>query len=45
VEDFERTMSCLARHGSRLPAHWSRVPAGRGERAFDEFLAIARKRR
>ena len=45
VSDLERTLGCLARRGARLPAHWATVPAGRSERAFDEFLAIARERR
>jgi hypothetical protein len=45
VSDFERTMTCLARRGTVLPAHWATVPAGRGQRAFEEFLAIAWARR
>lgn len=45
VADFERTMACLARRGAVLPAHWATVPAGRGQRAFEEFLTIAWARR
>jgi hypothetical protein len=45
VADFERTMTCLARRGAVLPAHWATVPAGRGQRAFEEFLTIAWARR
>jgi hypothetical protein len=45
IVDVERTLDCLARRGARLPAHWATVPAGRSQRAFDEFLAIARARR
>jgi len=45
VQDYERSVSCLVRRGARLPAHWATVPAGRGRRAFDEFLEIARSRR
>jgi len=44
VEDFERTMRCLGRRGARFPAHFTTLPAGRGERAFEEFLSIARAR-
>jgi hypothetical protein len=45
VLDLERTLACLSRRGARLPAHWATVPNGRSERAFDEFLSMARARR
>ncbi len=45
VAAFEQTMTCLARRGAVLPAHWATVPAGRGQRAFEEFLTIAWARR
>ena len=45
VTDLDRTLICLSRRGARLPPHWATVPAGRSERAFDEFLTIARARR
>jgi hypothetical protein len=45
VLDLERALACLSRKGARLPAHWATVPAGRSERAFDEFMSIARARR
>ena len=44
VADVERTLACLSRRGARVPAHWATVPEGRSERAFDEFMAIARAR-
>ena len=44
ISDLERTLDCLARRRARLPPHWATVPEGRSERAFDEFLAIARQR-
>jgi hypothetical protein len=44
VADVERTVACLSRRGARLPPHWATVPEGRSERAFDEFMAIARTR-
>ncbi|HEX7669786.1 MAG TPA: hypothetical protein VF395_09395 [Polyangiaceae bacterium] len=45
VTDYERMMRCLKGRGVRLPERWNETSPEESERAFQDFLRVARNRR